>query len=255
MNETANDVEKWEDRHPEAAEGKLIVVENSPAAMMQMAQSRGMTAVELKELLQVQKEWEANEARKAYFAAVAAFKENPPEILKDKKNSQFNDSGYTSLGNLLKTVNPALGKHGLSASFEISQGTEIITVTCKLSHSMGHGESVSSSAPPDKSGGNSKNPIQQIKSTITYLKGVTFESVTGLAATDANLDDDGNAAGSPQEVISMDQATEITDLINETKSNIPAFLKWIKADSVETIAAKDYKKAITMLQAKKEKAA
>ena len=48
------------------------------------------------------------------------------------------------------------------------------------------------SAPPDTSG--SKNLIQQLKSTKTYLEIATFESVTGIAAIDKG-DDDGNSAG------------------------------------------------------------
>lgn len=238
------DMQKFEDR----SEGNLIVVDgaNSPFAMTKLGLAHGQSLADIEKMLELQIKWEENEAKKAYFDAVAGFKENPPEVLKDKKNSQFNDSGYTSIGNLLKTVNPVLGKHGLSASYEITQAGELITVACKLSHRLGHSESVSMSAPPDKSGGNSKNPIQQIKSTITYLKGVTFESVTGLAATDANRDDDGNAAGTPVEYITLDQRTEINERIKGAYiDGGKKFLKWLKVESVETIPAAKYEMALT----------
>ena len=195
------DIQKWEGRHP--ATKTLSLVESSPAAMMQIALSSGVDIDKLEKMLLLQQKWEANEARKAFYEAVATFKENPPEVLKDKENSQFSKGDkkamYVSLGNLLKTVNPALGKQGLSVSFEISQAEKLVTVSCKLSHRMGHSEMVTMTAPPDVSGGNAKNPIQQIKSTITYLRAATFEAVTGLAATDdANIDDDGNSAGNDE---------------------------------------------------------
>jgi hypothetical protein len=49
--------------------------------------------------------------------------------------------------------------------------------------------------PPDTSGGDKgKNPIQQIKSAMTYARICTFEQVCGLASRDGNADDDGNGA-------------------------------------------------------------
>ena len=42
---------------------------------------------------------------------------------------------------------------------------------------------------------NAKNPLQQVKSTMTYLKIATFEAVTGIASRAGNQDDDGNGAG------------------------------------------------------------
>ena len=128
------------------------------------------------------------EARKAFTAAMAAFKGEAVRVAKDKDNHQYK-SKYVSLGNLIDTVTPALSRHGLSAHWEIEQATGIC-VTCHLTHAAGHSVSVSMTCPPDKSG--AKNAIQEIKSAITYAKACTFESVCGLASTDANLDDDGN---------------------------------------------------------------
>ena len=181
-------------------EEALVPVSASPNAVVIMAMQKGYTPELIEKMMALQERNDANEARKAYYQAVADFKMNPPKILKDKENSQFSradkKSMYVSLGNLVQTVNPALGQHGLSASWEINQAEKLVKVSCKLSHRLGHSETVTMEAPPDVSGGNAKNPIQQIKSTITYLRAATFEAVTGLAATDdANTDDDGNGSG------------------------------------------------------------
>lgn len=252
MTEQQTDLTKWEERHPD---GDAVAKVESPTSVVMMAMQKGYEPAFIEKMMDLQERYEKNEARKAFYDAVAAFKENPPEVLKDKENSQFSKGDkramYVSLGNLLKTVNPALGKHGLSVSFEIKQAEKLVTVSCKLSHRMGHSEIVTMEAPPDISGGNAKNPIQQIKSTVTYLRAATFEAVTGLAATDeANFDDDGNAAGT--EFIRPDQEIEINDKIKEVVAKKDKFLEYMGVESVDKILLKDYGKAMTALNRKKD---
>jgi len=162
------------------------------------AQQRGSSIEYMRELFSLKKEVEADNARKSFNEAFAAFKSETFIITKDKDNLQYK-SKYTTIGNLVETVTPYLSKHGLSAHWDIEQsnpGTLSIKVTCTVSHSAGHSRSVDMVAPPDNSG--AKNPIQQIKSTITYLRICTFEAVCGLASREGNLDDDGNGAGKQQ---------------------------------------------------------
>jgi len=237
-------------RIPIETEPKMEIQGDSPASMMIAALNKGVDLEKLEKFMDLQLKFEENEARKLFFEAVSAFKENPPEVLKDKENTQFK-SRYTTLGNLLKTVNPALGKQGLSTSFDIDQSEKTITVSCILSHRQGHSEKVTMSAPPDTSGGNSKNPIQQIKSTITYLRSATFEAVTGLAATDATLDDDGNSSGI--QYITENQAAEINKTILDKNIDDVKFLKFMKVDSVDKIIIKNFGSAINALKAAKGK--
>jgi hypothetical protein len=226
-------------------------------SIVMAAMQRGYEPAFIEKMMDLSERNEKNEARRQFFQAVADFKKDPPEVLKDKENSQFSKGEkkamYVSLGRLISTVSPALGQHGLSASWEIAQSDKLVKVTCKLSHRLGHSESVTMEAPPDASGGNAKNPIQQIKSTVTYLRAATFEAVTGIAATEeANLDDDGNGAGGTV-YITTDQAIKINDLLKETGSDTAAFLKYIGAESVEKILAAHYSKAMAALKAKKDR--
>jgi len=223
-----------------------------------MALQKGYQPELIEKMMGLQERHEKNEARKAFYAAVADFKKNPPEVLKDKENSQFSKGErkamYASLGSFVKSVNPALGEHGLSASWEIVQAEKIVKVTCNLSHRLGHSESVTMEAPPDTSGGNAKNPIQQIKSTITYLRSVTFEAVTGTAATDANLDDDGNAAGAGKipEYVNETQLMQIRTLVKDTNSDVAKFLKNFGVETDDTILAKNFGKVLAALKTKKK---
>jgi len=202
---------------PEALPAVAETDEMTPNRMLQIAVNQGADLERLKEFMALKREWEADEARKKYNIAVAAFKKDPPIVRKDKVNDQYG-SMYTSKGNLVNTVNLALSKHELHAKWDFDQtDPNSIKVTCILSHSAGHSDSVTLSAPPDVSG--SKNPIQQIKSTLTYLEVVTYEAVTGVASYDDPGDDDGNAAGIKQKavpVISEEQYMTLNSLLENT---------------------------------------
>ena len=100
----------------------------------------------------------------------------------------------------MNTVNEALAQQGLTVSWDLKQDTGIVEVTCILAHVDGHSERVTMRGAPDKSG--AKNALQEIKSTQTYLKGATYEAVTGIASTEKvgiNKDDDGNKSGKKRE--------------------------------------------------------
>lgn len=152
-----------------------------------------MDLAKLEKLMDLAERWRAAEAKRAFIAAKAAFKKNMPDVIKDMLNKQYG-SDYSSLANLVNKTNRYLGEYGLEASWrpepDYSNG---IVVKCILQHVDGHQEEVTLKGPPDTSG--QKNPLQQIKSTLTYLEGATFQAITGVVARSACADDDGNGAG------------------------------------------------------------
>jgi hypothetical protein len=149
----------------------------------------------MQQLFELKLRVEADEAKKAFHEAFTAFKAETIRIVRDKENTQYSKPGkpamYTSLENMVATVTPFLAKHGLSHHWDMRQ-EGAISVTCYLTHTLGHSNSVTMSGPADESG--AKNKLQQIKSTSTYLKVSTFESVCGLASAFGSLNDDGNGA-------------------------------------------------------------
>lgn len=234
---------------------------NSMSPMQQFAEAKklGMTLDEMKGMLEVQKDWEANEARKAFHLALSKFKENPPRIYKDMKNAQYNDSDYVSLGAMVNGVNEAMGPFGLNARWDYPESGDekTLTVTCILSHAMGHEEKVTIPGPLDMSG--TKNPLQARKSTRTYLKLETFEAVTGTASLAGNKDDDGNAAFTQTEPvvierISEEQALTIHAKITDNELRMDKFMNWMKnafksvgAQVIEDIPAEMYQRVIDKL--------
>ena len=218
----------------------------TPMDMLNAAVERGDAIEKLSQLMDLHERWEAAQAKKAYIQAKAAFKTNAPMVFKDMENKQYK-SMYSSIGNVVNTINAALSKYELDASWDYDQSETAIKVTCILTHSQGYSERVSLSGPPDTSG--SKNPIQQIKSTTTYLKLATFEAVTGIASKEGNKDDDGNSAGS--EPISEEQAKRILDLIDETESSAAQFCKYFKIAAVAALPADKFDAAIKALEKKR----
>jgi len=238
-------------KHVEPTPGTYV--DRSPAALMIMAIQNNLDLDKVEKAMALQQRYEANEARKAYHDAMAAFKANPPEIEKDQTvkytaGNKVVEYRHASLANVTGKINAALSVHGLSAAWNVSQAEKQITVTCTVTHRLGHSESTSLHALPDDSG--SKNAIQAVGSTISYLERYTLLALTGLATHE--MDDD--AQGEP-EYINEAQITEMNNLITETKANLNLFLKHFGADSVEKFPATKYITALQELQRKKNKVA
>lgn len=216
--------------------------------LVQAAMSNQWDPDMLQKMLDIQKDYERNEAEKAFHMAMAKFKENPPKVIKDRVNNQFN-SKYASKGNLVNTVNEAMGPYGLNSSWDFPNRDDgMVAVACTLTHAQGFSKSVTLAAPPDKSG--SKNPIQEIKSTITYLEIATFEAVTGIAASDDG-DDDGNGASSQAKPISKSQQKEIQKKLSDHDLDEGVFYGWLEqkigVKDIADIPEAAYKAVITTL--------
>ena len=223
---------------------KEVMAQESPAAMIKAAVQGGADLEKLEKLLDIQLKYEANEAKKAYHVAMTAFKANPPMILKDKTVS-YNETSYkhASLYAVAKSINDGLSKHGLSASWKTAQ-SGAVSVTCKITHIMGHSEETTLSAAADSSG--SKNSIQAIGSTITYLERYSLLALTGLAAFD---DDDGVA--SEVECIDEKQLNTIRDFVDNKEGFEARLLTYLGIESIEKMPKKDYNKAIKAMEAAK----
>ena len=228
-----------------------------PASLIEMALARGADEKALEKLekvLELQERWEANEAKKAYHDAMAKFKANPPDIEKDKTVS-YDVQGkgtttynHSTLANVTNKINRALSEYGLSAAWTTSQETGI-KVTCTITHRLGHSESTSLVAASDTSG--SKNAIQAIGSTITYLERYTILALTGLATRES--DDDGNGSG-VVEYITEKQLSELTDMLNNIEGGTEKeYLRLMKFKSMAEIPAKDFERAKQALIVAKKK--
>lgn len=210
------DVIDVEPRATSAALTTTNEVQGGPLAMAMQAMKAGMSIADMRGMLELQKDWEANEARKAYVQAMSEFKLNPPEIFK-RKEVAFNGTQYmhATLGDVTQAITQALAAHGISHRWDTVQNGPQITVTCILTHKQGHSESTTLEGSPDDSG--KKNRIQQVASTVTYLQRYTLLAATGLATKDVE-DDDGKGAGSDYVQGWIDFALSVKDKPEEFRT-------------------------------------
>ncbi len=217
----------------------------TPAEMIKDAVAKGTDLDKLEKLLTLQERWEKNQALKAYNEAMAAFKADPPKIGKDRtvkyKEVKYN---HASLYNVTEKINSALSKHGLSASWTTKQNGNIF-VTCKITHKQGHGESTTLQAPADSTG--SKNSIQAIGSTISYLQRYTLLSLTGLATHEQ----DNDAQSAPVECIDEKQQHEILDNLATMNKDLAKFCKAFGIEVLDKLPKDKFNRAILAINAKR----
>lgn len=170
----------------------------TPMTMLDAAVRQGVSIEALDRLMALQERWEANEARKAFSAAMADFRAENITVQKNKTAKFKTDKGttqydYATLDVVCEAIVGSLSKHGLSHHWETKQSGDQVTVTCHVTHRMGHRESTSLTSGLDQTG--SKNKIQALGSAVRYLERYTLLAATGLAVKDKEDDDGHGTAG------------------------------------------------------------
>lgn len=222
---------------PAAAPAATNIV--TPMAMIDRALTTGASVEVLSGLMALQERWEANQARKEFDAAIASAKAKIGPVIRNKKG--HNEKRYADFAAIASAVDPIISEFGLSYRFRTNQADRI-SVTCVLSHKAGHSEENTLSGPADTSG--SKNAIQAIGSTLTYLQRYSLVQALGLAAAD---DDDGKSAEASA-AVTEDQAAELRDLIEAVEADATKFCAFFRVQSIATIPAKRFDEAVKALR-------
>jgi hypothetical protein len=163
---------------------------------------------------------------------------------------------YAPLEEIDKHLRPLLAEEDMDLSYsdEPREGGDIL-IRGRLKHLPGgHYEDSFMPAPLDTSGG--KSNVQAVGSTNSFLRRYVVCNIFNIVV--AGDDDDGSGG-----TIDEAQTETILDLLKKAKVG-PKFLKYMKAQSVEaagslqaavaTIAARDYRKAISTLEEQISKA-
>jgi hypothetical protein len=231
----------------ERDEAQLPAVASESAAILslieRMATNPEISPERVERFIAMHDGMEAKRSKLAFSNAIAQAKAKIAETPIIKNATGHNSKRYADFSAYAKVVDPVLASFGLTYRFRTVQSDKI-TVTCVLT-GHGHEEENSLSGPADASG--SKNAIQAIGSTLTYLQRYTLVQALGLAAAD---DDDGKAAGA-NSAITEDQVEELQALIDkavEAKGGdraawLAAFLEYMKVDGLIAIPARDFGKA------------
>lgn len=231
-----NDLAKTEQTTP-AVPAKHV----DAMTLVSQAVQNGASMEGVQQLIELVKFNDQREAERLFNQAFTAAQREFPAILKSKKGHNSNYAPYSAI---VAAIRPVLDNHGLSFRHETETG-EKIKVACILAHEAGHSERSSMIADADTSG--SKNSIQSIGSSITYLKRYTLEAVTGVVT----IDDDTDGNGHSDPVITDDQALQIECLISENDLDKDKWLNWIENNTGEasfsSIPAKSFKKVLSKI--------
>jgi len=220
----------------------------TPMTLIERAQQSNASIEQMQQLFELQLRYEANEARKAYNDAMANFRENAPAIARKRTGHNIK---YAGLSESIEVVQPMLSQFGLSHQWKTKQDGNQITVECTITHRMGHSESTSLTSAPDTSG--SKNAIQAIGSTVSYLERYTLYAILGLSSRE--MDDDGKGAGGKEETprISERQWTDLLALISDVKADDKKFCTYYKIGDVAELPASKYDAAVKGLKMERAK--
>lgn len=186
-------------------------------------------------LYELKKKFDADEARRQFNQAKAAWKKETPAIYKTKAvgyeaKGQWVGYKHADLGEEIRLLEKSLAEFGLSISWKTGQDGAKITVSCMLSHQGGHTETETIQGMADATG--SKNAMQAIGSGVKYLRRYTMEGVLGVAPQDE--DDDGAGAGKKPDPLApkKDWRDEYAKLIEEKADGLSEddFTNWAKAN-------------------------
>jgi len=199
--------------------------------------------VKFERLMDMQERVQAASARRAFNAAVAEAKGQIGPIARNATG--HNEKRYADFSAIARVVDPVLAQHGLSYRFRTAQ-TDRIQVTCILAHQDGHCEESTLSGPPDKTG--SKNDIQAIGSTLSYLQRYSLVQSLGLSVAN---DDDGKASGSGQ-TVTAEQADTIRKALEFSGADEGRFLAHIKLASIEDILASKFDACMQLIKSRRK---
>lgn len=236
-------------RRPETPVGSTV------GDLVRVALEMRTPVAELREIVALGAQIEARDARKAFFAAMAAFKkECPPIPRSSSKEKDVTGSGqqasytWAKQDEIDRTISPCLTANGLSYSFDTDSDATHMTCVCTVRHDAGHEQSARVRVPLESKAGMS--PVQKVGSAMQHATRYALILALGLSTTDETPDSD---EANPEKV-SEDQATHLADMLRDSAVVPSRFLKYMGLEEGQTVAdirAVDYDAAVTALSKKK----
>lgn len=219
----------------------------NPAQLLTLAVDKDLDIEKLSRLMDLQKSWQADQSRKAFFEALSKFQSEVPDLRKNKKvkfetTKGTTDYNYAPLADITRQIKDTCKDCGLSYRWEIADTKEELKVTCLITHLDGHTERTTMTASPDVTG--SKNPIQARGSAIEYLKRYTLIGALGLSTSDSDLD------GQMPEIDIDILHKQYMQLYGQLIQIDPKFSKWEPSNWKTEPTQKVYLKAIGEIRKK-----
>lgn len=198
----------------------------------------------LERLFDLQQKAKAAHAKAEFIKSMSALQEVMPVVKKLKKGHV---ATYAPLEDIVEIEGPFIRKHGFAYRWDTKQEGSEITVKCIATHTLGHSEIASMTAPVEEtvtgntSGKATKSGPQRVASTITFLKRYTFVNLFGIQV--AGEDFDGRVEKQHQKQKPMVETAKAmirklqdTDKLLDTQELIANSDKYTDAEKKELVA-------------------
>jgi len=171
----------------EHTENNAIPLIDGKPDLLAYAIQQGSSIETIEKMMDLKERNDKYEAEKQFIDAMNKFRATCPTVEKTKQGHNCKYAGLSESIDQIKETEAACGLSHRWTTGKADDGQTV--VTCIVSHIAGHAESTTLSGEPDTSG--SKNSIQAIGSTVSYLQRYTLFATLGIAAGDE--DTDGNS--------------------------------------------------------------
>ncbi len=217
------------------------IVKQTPAEMIMAAVTANTDLDKLKGLLDLQIQWEANEARKEFAKAFANAQANILPVVKKKLNKQTN-SKYEDLADIIEITQPIYTREGFSVTFNEGDSPKDnhARITADVLHRLGHKEQYRLDIPLDGVGikGNANmTAIHGKASAMQYGRRYLMRMIWNIPTSDS----DGKISEQP--VINEKQLHGLRDQLIAKELPEGKLCEFLKIETLEECKATDYMKA------------
>ncbi len=228
-----------------------IAPANLLQAIVQVASNPQVNIDVFERMMVIQERLEARQRESAFIADMVLLQAELPMITKGGTNKHTGNK-YARLEDIHVQIQPLLKKYGFSQSFdeEAVDGDNTRYVS-RVSHRLGHFEVRRLTLPTDHAAENKfgkavRTPVQDKGATAAYAWRYLTKMQFSIVEVDA--DNDGNG---PEPKITEDQIKDLQCKLDESKSNIPNFLRLIAGvERFSEIPARDFKRCMNAAEEK-----
>ncbi len=218
-------------------------VTKSIAAMI----DKGVTAdnvAAFDKLLDVYERLQTKDAERQFTSAFVRLQSQLPVIVASTVIP--NRGKYERFEDVMRQISEPLRANGFTVSFSMDFKDSRVIETCTLRHIAGHSQSNSFAV---RTGRADSDTQADCKAATTAKRNALLNCLNIVIRQDAyqNEDSDASLEGA---FITPDKAQYIKELLAETKSDVPAFLRFAGADKIEEIGSARYDEVVAALHKK-----
>jgi hypothetical protein len=236
--------------------GQLATTQPTPMSIIAAAVQSGMPVETLSKLMELSQRMDADNARKAFANAKARFGAMCPPVQRRTENAQFKvtrdgrqvNRMYASLDDIAATIRKPLAECGLSYRWSdavVEPGK--LTLSCVVSHELGHSESSSATLPTESKAGCSE--AQKVGAILTYAQ--RYSLINALGLTSCDEDNDGNDEA-PAERISESDLLALEVALDDAKADVSKFRQFMGVERLADIPASRVRAAFDAIAAKRK---